>query len=117
MRIGHARPSSALVRQSPLVHGRFSFQDEAGGSSPPRPTSGSDQQKCWLSRPTPPVGDVCAGSRTLTWLPLLVMAICQALLSGVGFGWYKGRAMGLRKGEWVQSQVGEEVLMEAVEGC
>src|SRR5215217_6012452 len=23
-----ARPSSALVRQSPLVHGRFSFQDE-----------------------------------------------------------------------------------------
>jgi hypothetical protein len=38
MRIGHARPSSALVRQSPLVHGRFSFQDEVGGSSPPRPT-------------------------------------------------------------------------------
>ena len=24
--------------QSPLVHGRFSFQDEVGGSSPPRPT-------------------------------------------------------------------------------
>jgi hypothetical protein len=38
MRIGHARPSSALVRQSPLVHGRFSFQDEAAGSSPARPT-------------------------------------------------------------------------------
>ena len=39
MRIGHARPSSALVRQSPLVHGRFSFQDEAAGSSPARPTT------------------------------------------------------------------------------
>jgi hypothetical protein len=35
-----------------------------------------------------------------------------ALLSCVGFGWYEGRAMGQRKGEWVQSQVGEEVLME-----
>src|SRR5829696_4360618 len=34
-----ARPSSALlVRQSPLLRGRFSFQDEGGGSSPPRPT-------------------------------------------------------------------------------
>src|SRR5215218_9087045 len=39
MRIGPARPSSALARQSQLVHGRFSFQDEAGGSSPPRPTT------------------------------------------------------------------------------
>ena len=65
MRIGHhVRPSSALVRQSPLVRaifvsvevsrrgrragvktspyrgevGLFSDQDEAGGSSPPRPT-------------------------------------------------------------------------------
>jgi hypothetical protein len=41
----------------------------------------------------------------------------RALLSCVGFGWYEGRAMGLRKGEWVQSQVGEEVLMEVVERC
>jgi len=39
MRIGHARPSSALVRQRPLVYGRFSFQDEAAGSSPARPTT------------------------------------------------------------------------------
>jgi hypothetical protein len=32
MRIGQARPSSApLVRQSPLIHGRFSFQDEVAG--------------------------------------------------------------------------------------
>src|SRR5215216_1926090 len=33
-----ARPSSALVRQSQLVHGRFSFKDEVGGATPPRPT-------------------------------------------------------------------------------
>jgi len=34
-----ARPSSAfLVRQSPLIRGRFSFQYEAAGSSPARPT-------------------------------------------------------------------------------
>src|SRR5687768_6664204 len=39
---GQARLS---VRQTPLVHGRFSFQDEAGGSSPPRPTTGSNQRK------------------------------------------------------------------------
>jgi hypothetical protein len=32
---GQARLS---VRQSPLLRGRFSFQDEVGGSSPPRPT-------------------------------------------------------------------------------
>ena len=42
---GQARLS--LVRQSPLIHGRFSFQDEAGGSSPPRPTTSPDQRKCW----------------------------------------------------------------------
>jgi hypothetical protein len=35
---GHAWLS--LVRQSPLLRGRFSFHDEAGGSSPPRPTTG-----------------------------------------------------------------------------
>ena len=34
---GRARLS--LVRHSPLLRGRFSFQDEAGGSSPPRPTT------------------------------------------------------------------------------
>src|SRR5829696_7232326 len=35
-----ARLSSALlVRQSPLLRGRFSFQDEAAGSSPARPTT------------------------------------------------------------------------------
>jgi hypothetical protein len=39
MRIGHDRPSSTLVRQSPLVQGRFSFQDEGAGSSPARPTT------------------------------------------------------------------------------
>jgi hypothetical protein len=33
---GHARLS---VRHSPLVRGRFSFQDEAAGSSPARPTT------------------------------------------------------------------------------
>src|SRR5829696_9288981 len=33
---GQARLS--LVRQSPLLRGRFSFQDEAAGSSPARPT-------------------------------------------------------------------------------
>ena len=37
------------------------------------------------------------------------------VLSCVGVGWYEGRAMGLRKGERVQGQVGEEVLMEVVE--
>jgi hypothetical protein len=46
-----------------------------------------------------------------------VSAWYSVVLSCVGFGWYEGRAMGLRKGEWVQSQVGEEVLMEVVEGC
>ena len=30
----------SLVRQSPLLHARFSFQDEVPGSSPGRPTSG-----------------------------------------------------------------------------
>src|SRR5215207_3320269 len=35
-----ARLSSALlVRQSPLLRGRFSFQDEVPGSSPARPTT------------------------------------------------------------------------------
>jgi hypothetical protein len=33
---GQARLS---VRQSPLLPGRFSFQDEVGGSSPARPTT------------------------------------------------------------------------------
>ena len=34
-----ALPSSTLlVRQSSLLRGRFSFQDEAAGSSPARPT-------------------------------------------------------------------------------
>ena len=33
---GQARLS---VRQSPLLRGRFSFQDEAAGSSPARPTT------------------------------------------------------------------------------
>jgi hypothetical protein len=34
-----------------------------------------------------------------------------ALLSCVGFGWYEGRAMGLRKGEGVRGRVGEAMLM------
>jgi hypothetical protein len=56
MRIGPARPSSALVRQSPLVHGRFSFQDEAAGSSPARPTKPApDQWKRWSLRFEMPV--------------------------------------------------------------
>jgi hypothetical protein len=39
MRIGRpGRARFSLVQQSPLLRGRFSFQDEAGGSSPPRPT-------------------------------------------------------------------------------
>lgn len=48
-----------------------------------------------------------------------VVGPCQGQAGAVvcWIGWYEGRAMGLRKGEWVQSQVGEEVLMEAVEGC
>jgi hypothetical protein len=35
-------------------------------------------------------------------------AASAPLLSCVGFGWYEERAMGQRKGEWVQGQVGEE---------
>src|SRR5829696_8973585 len=39
MRIGGpGRARLSLVRQSPLLHGRFSFQDEGAGSSPARPT-------------------------------------------------------------------------------
>jgi hypothetical protein len=34
-------------------------KDEAGGSSPPRPTTKSDQQKCWSSRPAPNGRDGC----------------------------------------------------------
>jgi hypothetical protein len=37
----------SLVRQSPLIHGRFTFQDEVPGSSPGRPTSHSRRsQRC-----------------------------------------------------------------------
>src|SRR5918994_280799 len=43
MRIGHARPSSALARQSPLVHGRFSFQDEDPGSGLERVDDGEGE--------------------------------------------------------------------------
>jgi hypothetical protein len=52
--------------------------------------------------------------------PVVAIAVIHgggALLSCVGFGWYEWRAMGLRKGEWVQGQVGKEVLMEVGEGC
>src|SRR5215217_4589111 len=33
------------------MHGRFSFQDEATGSSPARPTTGPDQRKHWPACP------------------------------------------------------------------
>jgi hypothetical protein len=38
-----------------------------------------------------------------------------ALLSCVGFGWYEGRAMGLRKGEGVRGRVGEAMLMAVLQ--
>jgi hypothetical protein len=56
MRIGvPGQAQLSLVRQSPLIHGRFTFQDEVGGSSPPRPTirplsSGNADRPLRLSR-------------------------------------------------------------------
>jgi len=52
---GQARLS---VRQSPLVRA-ISFQDEAGGSSPPRPTASPDQRERWSSCPEHAGRGVC----------------------------------------------------------
>jgi hypothetical protein len=44
MRIGWpGQAQLSLVPQSPLIHGRFTFQDEVPGSSPGRPTTISSQ--------------------------------------------------------------------------
>jgi hypothetical protein len=53
----------SLVRQSPLLHGRFSFQDEAAGSSPARPT-------------TPVV--ICRNARRLSLRSRLLACVARA---------------------------------------
>jgi uncharacterized protein YbjT (DUF2867 family) len=48
------RPSSALVRQSPLVHGRFSFQDGVNSQSrQPESFTESEAPPWWTSGAEP----------------------------------------------------------------
>jgi hypothetical protein len=54
----------------------------------------------------PPRPSAAGGTPPSSWRP-------GALLSCVGFGWYEGRAMGQRKGEWVRGQAGEQCQWDA----
>ena len=69
------RRSATTCRNAGLHGGErvIADKDEAGGSTPPRPTlamtSGNAGHHVWSS-----LSGTCAGPRTLTWLPFLVMS-------------------------------------------
>jgi hypothetical protein len=86
----------------------------AGGSAGPPPSGRPTNQDSTAARTTG-TGPATAATvsyrcySTVQLAPWRIAVVCW-------IGWYEERAMGQRKGGWVQGQVGEEVLMEVVEG-
>ena len=76
---GRERPAQTPVRTQRFP--ALAEKDEAGGSTPPRPpsalTSGNTSQRL-----RNPLGRPSTGSRTRTWLPLLVMDVAPSLRTG-----------------------------------
>jgi hypothetical protein len=76
---GRERPAQRRSAHSGYRH--LAEKDEAGGSSPPGPlpamTSGNTSKRL-----RNPLGRPSTGSRTLTWLPLLVMDVAPSLRTG-----------------------------------